>query len=365
MDTTDSMIQFDDKGVCDHCNNFYNNIKPYWHTDQRGAEALDKMIAKIKREGKNKPYDCLIGLSGGVDSSYLVYVATEKWRLRPLVYSVDTGWNLNVANENIAKIVKELKLDLYTDIVDWEEMKDLQLAFFKSQIPYQDNVQDHAIFAGLYNFASKNNIKYVITGGNFSTECVREPNEWVHVNDIRQIKDIHKKFGKIKLKTFPLCGMFKYKLYYRYFKGMKIFKPLDLIPYIKKDVIKELQDRFDWQPYKNKHFENTFTRFYEGYWLIKKFGYDKRKPHFSSLILTEQMKREDALEILQQPPYTLDESMRDMEFISNKLGITVDEFKSIMNQPNKNYKDYKSSFTLINMAIRLAQMLKVERRNFR
>jgi len=365
MDTTDSKIVFDEKGMCDHCNNFYNNIKPNWNPNEIGEKQLKEVLDTIKKEGKNKKYDCIIGISGGVDSSYLMYMAKEKWGLRPLAFSADTGWNLNVANENIARIVKGLDIDLYTEIINWEQMKDLQLSFFKSQVPYQDTPQDHAIFAALYNYAAKNGFKYVITGGNFSTECVREPNEWVHVNDIRQIKDIHKKFGKNSLKGFPLCGMFKYRLYYRYIKGMKVIKALDLIPYDKEKAIKELQDRFAWERYKNKHFENTFTRFYEGYWLPKKFGYDKRRCHLSSLILTEQLKRIEALEILKQPPYPENEAVQDMEFVASKLGITKTEFQEMMNDENKTYKDYKSSLTLIDMAIKVAQTVGMEKRNFR
>lgn len=365
MDTSDSKIIFDETGKCDHCNNFYNNILPNWHPDEIGAKQLKEIVDKIKEDGKNKKYDCLIGLSGGVDSSYLIYVAKEKWGLRPLAFCADTGWNLNVANENIAKIVKGLDIDLYTEIINWQQMKDLQLAFFKSQVPYQDTPQDHAIFAAVYNYAAKNGFKYVITGGNFSTEGVREPNEWVHVNDIRQIKDIHKKYGKVSLKGFPLCGMFKYRLFYRYIKGMKIIKPLDLIPYNKEEAIKELHDRFGWERYKNKHFENTFTRFYEGYWLPEKFGFDKRRAHFSSLILTQQLKREDALEILKAPPYPIDEAMQDMEFVASKLGLTKVEFEEMMHGENKTYRDYKSSLKLISLAIKVAQKVGMETRNFR
>jgi N-acetyl sugar amidotransferase len=365
MDTTDSKIVFDENGMCDHCNNFYKNIKPNWNPDDIGAKELKKIVDKIKDDGKGKKYDCIVGISGGVDSSYLIYMAKEKWGLRPLAFSVDTGWSLNVANENISKLVKGLDVDLYTDIVNWDQMKDLQLSYFKAQVPYQDTPQDHAIFAGLYNYASKNGFKYVITGGNFSTECIREPNEWVHVNDVRQIKDIHRKFGKASLKGFPLCGMFKYRLYYRYIKGMKIIKPLDLIPYYKEDVIKELHDRFGWEKYKNKHFENTFTRFYEGYWLIKKFGYDKRRAHLSSLILTGQIKRDEALEIIKNPPYSVEEAMQDMEFIASKLGLTKSEFEKMMNGENKTYKDYKSELTSISLAIKIAQSVGMETRNFR
>ena len=365
MDTTDSLIQFDEKGVCDHCNNYYNNILPNWHPDETGEKMLHKIAEQIKKEGAGKSYDCIIGISGGVDSSYLLYYAKEKLGLKPLAFSVDSGWNLNVAVENVEKIVRGLGVDLYTEIVNWAEMKDLQLAYFKSQVPYQDTPQDHVIFASLYNYAAKNGIKYVLTGGNYSTECVREPNEWVYVNDLRQIKDIHRKFGTIPLKTLPLCGMFKYRLYYRYFKGMKVIKPLDMIPYRKEDAISVLESRFGWERYANKHFESTFTRFYEGYWLVRKFGYDKRKAHFSSLILTGQMTREEALAKLKSPPYDEGLAIQDLEYVAKKLGMTKEAFITMMNGENKTYRDYKSSHWLLENAIKLAIKLRLEKRQFR
>jgi N-acetyl sugar amidotransferase len=364
MDTSDSKIQFDSRGYCDHCNNFYNNILPNWHPDEASAKELEKIVEQIKKEGRNKKYDCIIGLSGGVDSSYLVYFAKEKLGLRPLAFSVDTGWNTDVANENIKRLVNGLNLDIHTVVVDWDEMKDLQLAFFKSQVPSQD-IQDHVIFASLYNFAAKNGFKYVITGANHSTECIREPIEWAHVNDLTQIKDIHSKFGTRPLRKLPMCGIFKYRLYYRYIKGMKIVQPLNLIPYIKEDAINELQERFGWERYKNKHFENVFTRFFEGYWLPKKFGYDKRRAHFSSLIVTGQLIREEALEILKHPPYPVEEAMQDMEFIANKLGVTKAEFEELMKGENKTYRDYKSEMFWIELAINIAKLVGMEKRNFR
>lgn len=365
MDTTDSLIKFDDKGMCDHCSNYYNNILPNWHPDEQGAKELDEIVKKIKKDGEGKKYDCIIGLSGGVDSSYLAYYAVKKLGLRPLLFACDTGWNLNVAVNNVEKITKGLNIPLYTEVVNWNEMRDLQLAFIKSQVPYQDLPQDHVIFAALYNYASKNNIKYVLTGGNNSTECVREPNEWVYQNDIKMIKDIHEKYGKVKLKSLPLCGMFKAHIYYRYFKGMKVVKPLDLIPYTKADAIETLKREFGWEPYANKHYESIFTRFYEGYWLIKKFGYDKRKCHFSSLILTKQLDRQEALDIISKPPYDEKLALEDLEYVAKKLGLTKDEFIDIMNQPNKTYNDYKNSAGMIAMAVKVAQILGKENRQYR
>lgn len=365
MDTTDSKIVFDEKGMCDHCHNFYENIEPNWHPDEQGKKQLDEIVEKIKREGKGKKYDCIIGLSGGVDSSYLAYYAVKKLGLRPLLFACDTGWNLNVAVQNVEKITKGLDMPLYTEIVNWNEMRDLQLAFFKAQVPYQDIPQDHVIFAALYNHATKNGIKYVLTGGNNSTECVREPNEWVYQNDIRMIKDIHKKYGTVPLKTLPMCGMFKAHLYYKYIKGMKVVKPLDLIPYTKADAIATLQREFGWEPYANKHFESVFTRFYEGYWLIKKFGYDKRKCHFSSLILTGQLSRDEALHTLEQPPYDEKTAMEDLEYVAKKLGLTKEEFLEIMDQPNRTYQDYKNTSKMIAFAVKMARLVGMEKRQYR
>lgn len=364
MDTSDSKIIFDEKGMCDHCHNFYENIKPNWNPEGN-SEELKKLINKIKKDGQDKKYDCLIGLSGGVDSSYVAYSAVIKWGLRPLIFAVDTCWNLEIANKNIEKIIKKLNVDVHYEKIDHEEMMDLQLAFFKSQVAYQDLPQDHMIFASLYNFAAKNGFKYILTGGNYSTECVREPNEWVHENDVKLIKTIHSKFGKKPLKNMKFCSMLKYRLYYRYIKGVKLYKVLDLVPYYKKDVIEELKKEFDWEPYANKHFESILTRFYEGYWLPKKFGYDKRRAHFSSLILTGQLSRNEALEILKKPPYYKELAMEDMKFIAKEMGISIEEFRKLMEEKNKNYMDYPNGYKYINMARNIAKFVGIERRNIR
>jgi len=365
MDTTDPEIKFDENGRCDFCDNYYNSILPSWHPDEKGEKELKAIAEKIKVEGKGKKHDCIIGFSGGVDSSYLAYIAKAKLGLRPLMLSVDTGWNIDVANENIDKLIKSLNLDLETIVVDWKEMKDLQAAFFKSQVPYQDTPQDHAIFAGLYNYAAKHGIKYILTGGNYSTEGVKPPQEWTYLNDIRLIKDIHKKFGKRPLNTFPLCGMFKYRIYYRYFKGMRVIHPLNMVRYNKEEAIAELGQRYGWQQYENKHYENIFTRFFEGYWLPKKFGYDKRKCYFSSEILSGQMTREEALEKLNQQPYDEKTAMQDLEYIGKRLDMTREEFMNLMNGPNKTFRDYKNSEKILKFVIKLAMLVGMEKRNFR
>lgn len=365
MDTSDSQITFDSKGVCDFCNDYYDNILPNWKQGAEGKEELKRISSQIRKAGKGKKYDCIIGMSGGVDSSYLCYIAKEVMHLRPLVFCVDTGWNLNVAVENIERIVKTLDLDMYTEVVSWREMRDLQLAFFKAQVPYQDWPQDHAIFAGLYNYAMKNGIKYVLTGANNATECIRPPIEWVYQNDLTFIKDIHKKYGTVPLKTFPMCSMIKYRGYYTYIRGMKRVAPLNLVKYDKEKVKKFLQDKFGWKPYENKHYENVFTRWYEGYYLPYKFGYDKRRVYFSNEILAGTMTRDDALKELERVPYSLETQQEDKEYIAKKLGINVAEFNRIIDGPNKTFEDYKNSWGMIQLGTLVLRKLGIEKKKFR
>lgn len=366
MDTTDSEIIFDEHGVCDHCNNFYKNILPNWHPDERGWQELTKVAEKIKKEGAGKDFDCIIGMSGGVDSSYLTYVAKEMLGLRPLILHVDTGWNSQLSMNNIEKLIDKLGLDLYTEVIDWEEMKDLQLSFFKAGVPHIDWPQDHAIFAALYRFAEKNNIKYVLTGGNYSTECVKNPLEWIYfASDVTQLKDIHNKFGARPLNNFPLTNILRHKVYLRYIKGIKVVKPLNFVSYVKEDAAKLLVDKFGWQMYAQKHFESRFTKFYEGYWLYKKFGYDTRKVQFSSLILTKQMTRAEALEKLSHPPYDENEIKQDFEYIAIKLGIPIAELQQYLHQPNKSFRDYKSQYWLFWLGTRIMNLLDLDRRAIR
>ncbi|PKV48783.1 N-acetyl sugar amidotransferase [Aquimarina sp. MAR_2010_214] len=362
MDITDSKITFDEKGVCDHCNTYYKDILPNWHTDERGDETLKEIVSKIKKEGEGKDFDCLMGMSGGIDSSYLLYMMKEKYDLRPLVFHVDAGWNSQVAVNNIERLVDGLGLDLYTEVINWEEIKDLQLAYFKSGVPHIDTPQDHAFFATMYKFASKHKIKHILTGGNYSTECVRNPLEWMYYqSDSIQLKDIYKKHGTGKLRDYPVTNILWHKVYLPYVKGIKLIRPLDYIPYHKDDAMQELVDKFGYQKYPQKHFESRFTRFYEAYWLPKKFGYDTRKVQFSSLILTGQMTREDALEELKKPAYDPETIKQDFEFIANKLGISVEKLQSYMDAPNKTYKDYKSQESIYNIGAKMMRLIGLER----
>lgn len=362
MDTSDSNITFDARGWCDYCNNYYDNILPNWHPDATGEAIMARQMEKIRRDGRGRDFDCLIGISGGVDSSYLTYLAKEKWGLRPLLFHVDAGWNSQQAVHNVEHLVDGLGVDLYTEVVDWQEMQDLQRAFFLAQVPHVDTPQDHAFFAGLYRFAVQHKVKYILTGANYSTECVREPLEWhYHASDLRQLRDIHRQFGRRLLTTFPTANIFTYKLYYRFVKGVRVVKPLNYVPYVKEQAMQELVDKFGWQRYAHKHYESRFTRFYEGYWLPTKFGYDKRRAHFSSLILTKQLDRDEALRKIALPAYDAETIAQDFEYIATKLDLSVDELHAIMHGPNKTFRDYKNSMGLIELGTKVLRGVGVQR----
>ena len=243
-------------------------------------------------------------------------------------------------------------------------MKDLQLAFFRAQLANIDIPQDLAFFSALYNFAVRNNFRYILTGANYSTECVREPNEWgaYYPTDMRFVRDIHRRFGQRPLKTFPTADILKYKLYYRYIKGIEIVRILNYVPYIKENAMKELTDRFGWQRYPQKHHESRFTRFVECYWLPRKFGYERRKAHLSSLILTNQMTRKEALERIARPEIDEQTMKQDFEYVAKKLDLSVAELQAIFEGENKSYRDYKSNMFLINLGSRLMQFFGLEKR---
>ena len=362
MDTTDAQISFDANGVCDHCQTFEKKIKPYWNPSEKSEEELEILVRKIQESNKNKDFDCIMGMSGGIDSSYLLHMMVTRFGLRPLVFHVDAGWNTQIAVNNIEKIVDSLGLDLYTEVINWEEMKDLQKSFFKSGVSHIDTPQDHAFFATMYKFASQHDIKYILTGGNFSTECVRNPLEWMwYQSDSIQIKDIHSKFGEIKLKTFPLTNILWHKIYLPIFKNIKLIRPLDYIHYEKEKATAELEKLYGFQRYPQKHFESRFTKFYESYWLYERFGYDVRKVQYSSLILTGQMTREEALEKLKSKPYTEDYLKKELEFISNKLDITQKELLEFFNLPLKSHKDYKSQENIFRVGASILKALGIEK----
>ncbi len=362
MDTSDTRIQFDENGVCDHTLDYQQNTAPNWHTDERGKAELQKIINKIKEDGKGRDFDCLLGLSGGVDSSYMLHIAVKEFGLRPLVFHVDGGWNSELAVHNINMMIDKLGLDLYTEVINWEEMRDFQLAFFKSGLPHIDVPQDHAFIATLYNFADKYKIKYIMNGGNISTECVRNPMEFLYYGtDMVHLNDIRKQFSTNPMKTYPFSSIFRHKFYLRYIKGVKVVKPLNYRPYIKAEALAMLEKEYGWKPYPQKHFESRFTKFYEGYWLPERFGFDTRRVQYSSLIHTGQMTREEALEALKKPAYNPDTIEDEFNYIATKLGITPKELRGYFTMPKKFYWDYKNSETIFNLGAKFLKFIGVEK----
>jgi N-acetyl sugar amidotransferase len=368
MDTSDPNIVFDNEGVCDYCNNFNSNIKPNWDTGELGRRQLLRLADTIKTEGKGRDFDCIIGLSGGLDSSYTAYLAREEMGLRPLLFHVDAGWNSDQAVSNIEKLVNGLGLDLHTDVVNWEAVKRMQVAFLRAGIPDQDLVQDAAFFSGLYRFAREYKIRHIITGSNFSTECCREPEEWGGYLGIdkKLFDDIWAKFGDGKENNdFPLVDILVSKLWYQRFLGIKVHHPLNLVPYVKRDAEDELEQRFGWRRFQHKHHESRFTRFYEDYWLPRRFGFEKRRAHFSSLIMTGQMRREQALDRISRPEMDEHYLKQEFEYVAHKLGLTVDDLRELFKMPRKTYRDYKNKRILIGMGATVMRSLGMEKRYFR
>jgi N-acetyl sugar amidotransferase len=367
MDTSDPNIQFDNRGWCDYCSNFEAAIKPNWQTDQSGEQALALLAEQIRHEGKGRDFDCIIGLSGGLDSSYTAYVAKEKMGLRPLLLHVDAGWNTDQAVGNVEKLVDGLGVDLYTEVVNWDEMRRLQVAFLKAGLPDQDLVQDAAFFSGLYKFARQHGVKHIMTGSNFSTECCREPEAWGGYLGIdkRLFNDIWRQFGEGDLKTFPLTDILVYKIWYQKMLGMKVHYPLNLVPFVKKEAEDELAHLFGWQRFKHKHHESRFTRFYEDYWLPRRFGFEKRRAHFSSLIMTGQMSREQALERISHAEMDEHFLTQEFEYVAHKLGLTVQQLQTLFDSPKKTYRDYRNKRWLIGLGADALRWLGPEKRYFR
>ena len=363
MDTSDPGITFDESGISNHYWDYHKNVKPNWFRGEEGKNILTKEIHKIKEEGKHRDFDCIIGLSGGADSSYMLHKVVTEFGLRPLVFHVDGGWNSEIAVNNINVLIEQIKLDLFTEVINWEEMKEFQIAMFKSGVPHLDLPQDLAFIGVLYRYAAKYNIKYILNGGNISTESVLMPLEILYWGtDMVHVKDILKKFSTKKLKNYPFTNVFYHKFYLRYFRGIKVFKPLNYIDYLKSDAMAELENIYGWKPYPQKHFESRFTKFFEGYWLPTRFNYDMRRNQFSSLILTNQMDRKEALELLKNPSYDKDELENDLNYISSKLRITVNELKSFHKLPLSYYWDYKNQRKLFSLGEKILNLIGNARR---
>ncbi|MFC7049264.1 N-acetyl sugar amidotransferase [Emcibacter nanhaiensis] len=358
MDTSDPDIAFNEEGVCSHCTYFDEEVIPNWFPgNEEGQRRLSAMVKEIKDWGKNKEYDCLIGLSGGVDSSYLAYQVKEVLGLRPLAVHVDAGWNSELAVQNIENIVKKLDIDLYTYVVDWPEMKDLQYAYLKSGVANQDVPQDHVFTATLYRTAKKHGIKYFLGGSNKATEAIL-PSSWgYNALDLTNLLDIHKKFGKRKLKTYPTISFFEYYIYFPYIFGLKKFRPLDWMDYRRDAAVALIEEKLNWRNYGEKHHESRFTKFFQAHYLPHKFGYDKRRAHLSSLILSGQISRDQALKEMEVPLYDPVALQEDKEFVAKKLGFSMNEFESLLNEPGKDNHEYKTQDKFFKFKDKIKKML--------
>ncbi len=341
MDTSDPKIEFDQNGVCNHCHDYDRVMRDYVFANKVGQQKLKEAVKLIKQEGIGKKYDCIIGLSGGVDSSYVAWMVKDLG-LRPLAVHLDNGWNTEAAVRNIENIVKILDIDLYTEVLDWEEFKSLQLAMLRASTPDSEIPTDHAIVATLYKAALKQNIRFIISGGNFVTELM-VPLSWSNGHsDWKYIKTINKKFGTKPLKTFPHYTFFDKIYLFPRIKKIEVISPLNWIEYNKFEVIEFMKKNIGWVPYGGKHHESLYTRFYQGYILPKKFGADKRRPHFSCLINDARTSREQALNELQQPAIEDDLIDQEKDFVVKKLGITAEEFEEIMNAKPAKFEDFTS-----------------------
>jgi len=341
MDTSDPGIEFDENGLCNRCRNYYVRIKSDLHYDEDGKQKLNAMVDKIKRDGKNKEYDCIIGVSGGVDSTTVAYYV-KRLGLRPLAIHVDNGWDPEFAIRNVEKILKVLNIDLRTYVLDWEVFKDLQLSFLKASVPNCEIPTDHAITALLYRTAAENKIPYIISGGNVVTEAIMGKWGYRHA-DYKHIKGIHKKFGSTSLKNYPHLNLFDWA-YFTFVKGIKFIPILNYIRYVSKDAKELITKELGWHDYGIKHFESIYTRFFQAYIQPTKFGFDKRKAHLSNLICSDQMTREEAMEEMEHDPYPTKELLKeDKEYVIKKLGLTEEEFEELMSRPVEAHLDYPNN----------------------
>lgn len=320
------------------------------------APELKAIVERIRISGQGRDYDCIMGLSGGVDSSFVAYKAKELG-LRPLAVHFDSGWNSELAVSNIENIVKRLGIDLHTHVVDWEEMRDLQLSFFKASVANCDIPTDHAFPAVLYREAERNGIKYILSGTNYATEFIL-PTAWGHTSsDKRHLLDIQKKFGSLRLRSYPTIGFLAQYVYYPYIRGIKTVRLLDYIPYNKAEAKRIIIKELGWRDYGGKHHESIFTRFFQGYYLPRKFGYDKRRAHLSSLINSGQMKRDEAMRELAEPAYDPAQQLEDKNFVAKKLGLSADQLDQMFAQPNRKYSDFASNARLLRTALRLKRTI--------
>jgi N-acetyl sugar amidotransferase len=347
MDNTDPDISFDVDGVCNWWHDYQALIATCPSSEQRESMLAD-LIANVKVCGRGTPYDCVVGLSGGVDSSYLAYLA-KKWQLRPLVVHFDNGWNDEMAVANIEVIVQKLGFSLYTFVMDWPEFRDLQRAYFKASVLDLDVPADHMIFGALHRIAREHGIKYILSGNNLATEWLL-PRAWYYPKlDLTNLEAIHRAYGERPLKHLPRLGVWQ-RLYYQKVHSIQVVQPLDLMPYSKLQAKRVLMNELCWRDYGGKHYESVFTRFYQGFILPQKFGIDKRKAHLSNLILNGEITRDQALAELAKPTDDPARQRADRRYVAKKLGWTEEEFDRVLALPPRRHEEFGTDASAVHWA---------------
>jgi N-acetyl sugar amidotransferase len=344
MDTSDPDISFDAEGVSNHWHEYHAVMKTHLLSPERAEAERSRVVGEIREAGRGKQYDCVLGLSGGVDSSYLAHVAAEHG-LRPLVVHFDNGWNSELAVHNIERIVKGLDLDLHTFVMDWPEFRDLQRAYFQASVVDLEVPTDHMILGALYQIATKHRIGVILSGTNIVTETIL-PRRWYYSKfDLANLHDIHRTYGTMKLRKLPALGFWQ-STWYNLVKGMKEVRLLDMLPYNKEGAKKLLAQRYGWRDYGGKHYESVFTRFYQGCILPQKFNIDKRRAHLSNLICSGQMTRAAALEELNRPTYPPELQAEDKRYVAKKLGFSEEEFEAVLRLPNRRHEEFATDSLL-------------------
>ncbi len=365
MDTSDEDIVFDSNGVCMRCNEYKTRIEPEWNHGKGHEEELKKLIVDIKKSGEGKKYDCILGLSGGLDSSYMLHLAVKEWGLRPYVFHIDAGWNLPVAEMNIRRLTKKLGVKLHIKHMNWDEMREMQLAWFRTGLEALDAPQDHAFIALIDELALKLGVKYILNGYNIATEAVADPASWGRgagpTGDGTYMKDVVKKYCRIPIKEYTFTNGFKHKFLIPYIKGVKTVKPLNLVPFTKQEMVDVLSKEYGYVPYGQKHFEDLITKFIEGYWNPTRFGHDIRRAWLSTLIITGQINRDEALKILEQPPLSDEESEKLFIEVANKLGISKQKLMKYYTLPECKEK-FRSQEIIYNIGIKIYEKLGIEKR---
>ena len=365
MDTSDEDITFDEHGICMRCNEYKERILPEWNHGKGHEKELEDLIRDIKQSGEGKPYDCILGWSGGLDSSYMLHLAVKEWGLRPFVFHIDAGWDLPVTTENIKKMTEKLGIELHVETMDWDEMREMQLAWFRTGLESLDAPQDHAFIALVDKFSQKLGVKYILNGWNINTEAISDPASWGKgggpTGDGTYMKDVIRKYCKIPIRHYTFTNGFRHKFWLPFVLGIKTVKPLNLVTFTKKDMVDTLRVEYGYETYGQKHFEDLITKFIEGWWNPTRFGHDIRRAWLSSLILTEQMTREEALRILEEPPLSEEDGKALLSEVAKKLEIDVSELKQY-HEMSESKEQFRSNRGLYKLGIKLYESLGIEKR---